>query len=121
MSLLLKPNDVELAGQSLKMLFDTGTNIKVLDQLWFSNLEANQSVNQNSLLFDVYIIDRTSLSHESIEDHSFKCRDLSSFQESHSFDEILSLSSINAKKIIVNFQNNQVIFFWSADSVASLD
>lgn len=113
--------NMDIAGQSMNMLLDTGANISVVDQKWFSALSDHQVANSTSAITDDFIVDKSILSHVSIEDLTILYRDLGLLQNETSFDGILSLSSLNASKIMFDFQRDQVIFFWSTDSMASLD
>jgi len=113
--------NMDIAGQSMKMLLDSGANVSVVDQKWYLRLSKNQLENTNSSLPDDFIIDQSTLSHVRLEELTILYRDLARLHTETSFDGILSLSSLNAGKIIFDMQRDQVIFFWRTDSVASLE
>lgn len=113
--------NMNIAGQSMKMLLDSGANVSVVDQKWFESLSKNQLVNTNSTLPDDFIVDESTLSHVRIKELTILYRDLANLHQDTSFDGILSLSSLNAGKIIFDMQGDQVIFFWRTDSVAGLE
>ncbi len=113
--------NMNIAGQTMKMLLDSGANVSVVDQKWFDSLSKNQLVNTNSTLPDDFIVDESTLSHVRIKELTILYRDLANLHQDTSFDGILSLSSLNAGKIIFDMQGDQVIFFWRTDSVAGLE
>jgi len=46
--------------------------------------------------------------------------DLIKFQDGHTFDDILSLSTLNASKILFDFERSSLYFFWEAESFTGL-
>jgi len=112
---------MSIAGQELNMLLDSGANISVLDQKWSNSFQQEQQQNTDSQLKDDYTIKQSSIGKVTIADLGLIYRDLGKVEDGFSFDGILSLSSLNADKILFNTKRNQVIFFWTKDKLASVD
>lgn len=109
-----------IAGQEVNMLLDSGANISVLDQKWSETLQQEQQQNTDSQLKDNYTIEQSSIGNVTISDLGLIYRDLSEVQDGFNFDGILSLSSLNADKILFDYKRNRVIFFWTRDNLASI-
>ena len=111
---------IDIQGESLTMLLDSGANISVLDQQFKKRFDSLQrSFGKTST--DDFTIDSVHLANVSIDQFSVMYTDLSKFQDELSFDGILSLSAINASKMLFDFDKGQVYFFWNTSDVASLD
>jgi len=70
---------------------------------------------------DDYTIKQSSIGKVTIADLGLIYRDLGEVQDGSNFDGILSLSSLNADKILFDNKRNQVFFFWTRDKLASVD
>jgi len=112
---------MSIAGQELNMLLDSGANISVLDHKWFEYFQQEQQQNTDSQLMDDYTIKQSSIGKVTIADLGLIYRDLGEVQDGSNFDGILSLSSLNADKILFDNKRNQVFFFWTRDKLASVD
>ena len=110
---------MNIAGHKLNMLMDSGANISVLDQKWSKRLRVQQ--NLTSQMQDDFIIQQSSVNNVSISNLGITYRNLEGFQNESNYDGILSLSSLNADKVIFDYKRNQVIFFWKTEDFASLD
>lgn len=113
--------DVQIGGEQLNMLLDSGANISVLDLKWQDQFKALSKRNNNSSISNDFTIHQSSINNVSITDLGVVYRDLSSVQGSMPYDGILSLSSLNVDKVLFDYQQNQVIFFWTKGDITSLD
>ncbi len=111
---------IEIQGEKLTMLLDSGANISVLDQQFKKRFDAMQQSNGKTSTND-FTLDNINLANVSIDQFSFMYTDLSKFQDEISFDGILSLSTINASKMLFDFDKGQVYFFWDTTDVVSLN
>jgi len=116
--------DVQIQDQSYTLLLDSGANISVFDYSYKKSLKHLHQKNKSSIVADDYIIEELSLNRVTIKDMAVLYRDLSLLQDNRSgqkIDGILSLTSLDADKVLFDYTNSQVIFFWAHEDIAAVE
>jgi len=111
---------IEIGAESFTMLLDSGANITVLDKKFKQQLESIQYLNTDIKDDNNFTLKEVRFASASINKLAVKYDDLSKFQDEFAFDGIISLSAINASKMLLDYDKEQMYFFWDINYIASI-